>query len=113
MTDSTEMNVMKVARRVPSKGFEVVLLPDVPFGPEVVLNLRGRVYADDDFAWAASADVKTDKPGEVDELSFLEVTCGAVIILFDLETAEAMCDALRFRQMDMRHKDEEASRDWS
>ena len=107
MTDTTEMNVVKVVRRCPSKGFECAILPGVPFGPEVVLNLRGRCNAEGDFAGAASARVVTEHEGEIDELSFLEVVSGAVTILMDLETAEEMCDALRFHQMNERGEAEE------
>lgn len=110
MTDSIEMNVVKVVRRAPSKGFEVALLPGAPFGPEVVLNLRGRADAEGDYAGAASARVTTEKEGEVDELSFLEVTTSsdAVTILMDLETASEICDALRFHQMSERGEIEDA-----
>jgi len=108
--DSTDYEVYRIVRRAPSKGFVVALRPAAPFGPEVVLNLRGRANAEGEFAGAASARVVTEHEGEVDELSFLEVVSsgGAVTILFDLETAEEMCDALRFNQLAEHHKSEEA-----
>ena len=104
MTDSTDFKVYQIIRRCPSKGFTAVLAPDAPYGPEVVVDLRGRADAEGEYNAAASAEVKTDKEGQVDELSFMEVKCGAGVILMDLETASEICDALRFHEMSQRHE---------
>jgi hypothetical protein len=97
--DTTEISLTRLARRAPSKGFDVVLMPGVPFGPEVVLDIRGIGVA----GVEPVAEVKTpeDKP------EFMELNVEGVVVLMDLYTAEQICTSLRFHEMGQWRDQEE------
>jgi hypothetical protein len=103
MTDSIETALFSLKRNCPSRGFNIAVFPGTPAGPEVVLSLR-----EGDDVPTPDAMVHTEHKGEVDELSFLKLERNGVIILFDLETASAICDALRFHEMSERGDAEES-----
>jgi hypothetical protein len=99
--DSTDFKVYQIIRRAPSKGFVCVLAPDAPYGPEVVLDLRGEI---DESVPTPDAQVVTEHEGESNELSFMKLVRESVTVLLDLETASAICDALRFHEMSQREE---------
>ena len=108
MTDSTDIAIFSLKRNCPSKGFNLSVFPAAPFGPEVVLSLRENGPDGGEFVPTPDAMVHTEKKGEAGELSFMKLERNGVIILFDLETVSAMCDALRFHDMDQRGEIEDA-----
>jgi hypothetical protein len=97
MTDSIETALFSLKRNCPSKGFNIAVFPGAPFGPEVVLSLR-----EGDDVPTPDATIHTEHKGEVDELSFMKLERNGVIVLLDLETVSAICDALRFHEMSER-----------
>ena len=98
MNDTTEINMTRLVRRVPSKGFEMALLPGAPFGPEVVLSLLDREEAGVEVIAAILSP--EDKP------EHLHLKVGAVEVLLDLHTAGEICDALRFHELSERHAED-------
>ena len=93
VTDALEIKLVQLTRRAPSKGFDVTLLPGAPFGPEVVLDLRGREEAGVTVEASVTEEEGSDSP-------FLKVALGAVTVLCDLYTAGEICDALRFHELE-------------
>ena len=87
--DTLDVKLFSVHRSAPSKGYEVALFPGAPFGSEVILSLRER----EEIEVEAIVETPAEKP------AFLSLVVGAVTVLMDLDTAEAVANAFYWHSL--------------